>query len=82
VKPVKHDSVGRQVEGDTKAGKKAMYEQLMEEVVRDENVASALRAVMRNKGAPGIDHMTTAELEGHLRQHWASIKSKLLFEMA
>ncbi|MFZ3056733.1 MAG: hypothetical protein WA098_08255 [Smithella sp.] len=26
MKPVKHDSVGRQVEGDTKAGKKAMYD--------------------------------------------------------
>jgi hypothetical protein len=31
VKPVKHDSAGRQVEGDTEAGKKAMYERLMEE---------------------------------------------------
>lgn len=31
MKPVKHDSAGRQVEGDTEAGKKAMYERLMEE---------------------------------------------------
>lgn len=66
------------MEGDTETGKKAMYEQLMEEVVRDENVASALRAVMRNKGASGIDHMTTEQLEGHLKQHWESIKGKLL----
>ncbi len=78
MKPVKHDSAGRQVEGDTEAGKKAMYERLMEEVVRGENVAAALRAVMRNKGAPGIDHMTTEQLGGHLKRHWASIKSKLL----
>lgn len=55
-----------------------MYEQLMEEVVRDENAQAALRAVMRNKGAPGIDHMTTRELEGHFNRHWESIKSKLL----
>jgi len=78
VKPVKHGRVVRQVKGVTEAGKKAMYEQLMEEVVRDENLAAAWRAVMRNKGAPGIDHMTTVELEGHLKQHWASIRSKLL----
>jgi group II intron reverse transcriptase/maturase len=70
--------VGRRVEGDTEAGKKAMYEQLMEGVVREENAAAALRAVMRNKGAPGIDNMTTEELEGHLKRHWESIKSKLL----
>ena len=55
-----------------------MYEQLMDEVVRDENAAAALRAVVRNKGAAGIDHMRTEELEGHLKRHWGSIKSKLL----
>lgn len=55
-----------------------MYEQLMEEVVRDENAAAAMRAVVRNKGAPGIDHMTTGELAGHFKRHWAAIKSKLL----
>ncbi len=55
-----------------------MYEQLMEEVVKDENAAAALRAVVRNKGAAGIDHMMTEELEGHLERHWESIKGKLL----
>jgi RNA-directed DNA polymerase len=55
-----------------------MYEQLMEEVVRDENAAAAVRTVVRNKGAAGIDHMRTEELAGHLKRHWGSIKSKLL----
>jgi hypothetical protein len=47
-----------------------MYESLMEEVVREENRLLALRAVKRNQGAPGIDHMKTTELESHLQAHW------------
>jgi RNA-directed DNA polymerase len=55
-----------------------MYEDLMEEVVRPENCQRALKAVKSNKGAPGIDRMTTSELEGHLAQHWEKIRGKLL----
>ena len=40
-----------------------MYENLMESVVSDENYTLALQAVKRNKGAAGIDRMTTTELE-------------------
>ena len=50
----------------------------MEEVVRDENLAAALVAVKRNRGAPGIDHMRTTELESHLQAHWDKIRAKLL----
>lgn len=55
-----------------------MYEELMEEVVTDGNVSRALAAVKRNRGAAGIDRMTTTELEGHLQQHWPKIRAKLL----
>src|ERR1035441_1516355 len=55
-----------------------MYERLMEEVVTDENCALALAAVKRNKGAAGIDRMTTKELEKHLQAHWERIRAKLL----
>ena len=55
-----------------------MYEQLMEEVVKDENASVALKAVMRNKGAPGIDHMTTGQLKEHLERYWNAVKEKLL----
>jgi RNA-directed DNA polymerase len=55
-----------------------MYESLMEEVVTDENCALALAAVKRNKGAAGIDRMTTKELEKHLQAHWEKIRAKLL----
>ena len=55
-----------------------MYEELMEEVVESDNVRQALKAVMRNRGAAGIDKMKTTQLENHLEKHWESIRSKLL----
>src|SRR5450432_2097246 len=55
-----------------------MYENLMDEVVTEENRKRALEAVTRNKGAAGIDRMTTNELESHLQTHWDKIRAKLL----
>ena len=55
-----------------------MYEQLMEQVVSKENATAAWKAVTRNKGAAGIDGMTTGQLRDHIRAHWESIQTKLL----
>ena len=50
----------------------------MEEVVNPENYGKALRAVIANQGAPGIDGMKTEELNGHLLRHWPKIHAKLM----
>ena len=50
----------------------------MEQVVTQDNATAAWKAVKRNKGAPGIDGMTTEELSEHVRKHWESIRTKLL----
>lgn len=55
-----------------------MYENLMEAVVSQENATQAWKAVKRNRGAPGIDRMTTEELRDHIRRHWEEIRAKLL----
>ena len=55
-----------------------MYEELMEDAVGRENCERALKAVIRNKGAAGIDRMSVEELEGHLQRHWEKIRAKLL----
>ena len=55
-----------------------MYETLMETVVADENCKLALQAVKRNRGAAGIDRMTTEQLEPHLEANWWILKDKLL----
>jgi len=55
-----------------------MHEELMEAVVSTENATAAWLAVKGNRGAPGIDGMTTEELRDHIRKHWESIRAKLL----
>ena len=55
-----------------------MYETLMEAVVSEENCRLALGAVKGNRGAAGIDRMSTTQLEPHLQAHWWILKDKLL----
>ena len=53
-------------------------EMLLEEVLRRENMLSALRRVRSNKGAPGIDGMTVEELVPYLKAEWPRIREELL----
>lgn len=53
-------------------------ETLMEEVVSRENLQRALKRVVSNKGAPGMDGMTVAKLRTFLKDHWLPIKERLL----
>lgn len=51
---------------------------LMEEIVHSENAKKALKKVLQNKGAPGVDGMTVDKLPGYLKQHWSSIRQQLV----
>ena len=53
-------------------------EMLLEEVLRRENMLSALRRVRSNKGAPGMDGMTVEELAPYLKTEWLRIREELL----
>lgn len=53
-------------------------DQLMERIVDKGNMTLALRQVEKNKGAPGIDGMTTENLRPHLNEHWPKLKEALL----
>lgn len=55
-----------------------MTEQLMEEAVSPENWHAAWKAVVANKGEPGIDGMRCEELVGHLKRHGETVAAKLL----
>lgn len=51
---------------------------LMEAVLERGNMRAAYERVMANKGSAGVDGMTVDQLDGHVREHWPSIKAALL----
>lgn len=56
----------------------ASTKRVMEEICHPENLKSALRRVIQNRGKPGIDGMTVDQLTDHLRNHWPRIQESLL----
>ncbi|WP_236025754.1 group II intron reverse transcriptase/maturase [Geomonas azotofigens] len=53
-------------------------ERLMEEVVSRGNMMKALNRVVSNKGAAGVDGMTTGRLKEYLQREWPRMKEELL----
>ena len=51
---------------------------LMERVLAPANLKRAYQRVVSNKGAPGADGMTVADLAGYVRQYWPTLKARLL----
>src|SRR6266581_3337896 len=51
---------------------------LMEAICDPDNIEAALRAVVRNKGAPGVDGITVRQLPGLLKARWPEIEDQLL----
>ena len=50
----------------------------IERVVSDYNIQEAIKAVIRNKGAPGVDGITTEEIKGIIKKEWPQIKQEIL----
>jgi len=55
-----------------------MTKHLMEAICAPDNIAAATRAVVRNKGAAGMDGMTVRDLPDALEAHWPGIEKDLL----
>jgi RNA-directed DNA polymerase len=56
----------------------ASTEHLMEAICDPDNIEAALRTVVRNKGAPGVDGITVKRLPGILKARWSAIEDQLL----
>jgi len=57
---------------------KAERNELMETVCERGNLMLAYQRVVKNKGAAGVDGIGVSEFKAHLKQHWPTIKAKLL----
>ena len=51
---------------------------LMESILEWENMDEALKRVVSNKGAPGVDGMKVCQLGAYLKRHWPKIRESLL----
>ena len=50
---------------------------MLEKILSNENVEKAYKRVYANKGAGGVDGVTTKELEKYMRANWKSIKEQI-----
>ena len=50
----------------------------LEAVLTEENMRAAWLAVKANDGAPGVDKMDIEQSARHLREHWGTMRAKLL----
>jgi RNA-directed DNA polymerase len=51
---------------------------LMESICVWSNMKRAVKRVVKNKGAPGVDGMTVRQVKRYLRRHWDKIEKALL----
>jgi RNA-directed DNA polymerase len=56
----------------------ARTDRLREEVCERENLKEALRQVKANQGSAGVDGMTVGGITDYLKQHWPTIRERLL----
>lgn len=57
--------------------KRRNMSEMLEKILSNENVEKAYKRVYANKGAGGIDGVTTKELEEYMKVNWKSIKEQI-----
>lgn len=67
----------RQASPAEKGKTRPKAEDLLEEVLRRENLLAALHRVRSNQGAPGVDGMTVEALVPYLKENWPRIREEL-----
>ena len=57
--------------------KRRNMSEMLEKILSNENVEKAYKRVYANKGAGGVDGVTTKELKEYMRANWRSIKEQI-----
>ena len=52
--------------------------ELLNSILRKENLKAAYENVVRNKGSAGVDRVSTDDLKAHLQEHWSTLKEELI----
>jgi RNA-directed DNA polymerase len=68
----------RQAAVATEGNNSSKVADVMQEVVRRENLKQALKRVSANKGAAGVDGMKVEALKAYLREHWPEVREELI----
>lgn len=68
----------RQTAVATEGNSSSKVSDVMQEVVRRENLKQALKRVCANKGAAGVDDMNVEALKPYLKEHWPELREELL----
>ncbi len=50
----------------------------MESILERNNMRRAIKRVIKNKGAPGVDGMSVRKLTRYFKRHWGKIEKALL----
>lgn len=53
-------------------------DEVMEEICSRNNLETAYKKVLQNKGAPGIDNIKVGDFKEFLKENWRTIREKLL----
>lgn len=77
-KPREYDVGALDVTATTEIDWPEAEERLMEEIISRGNLKKAYNRVVSNKGAAGVDGMTTGHLKEHLIREWPRIREELL----
>ena len=57
--------------------KRRNMSEMLEKILSNENIEKAYKRVYANKGAGGVDGVTTKELEEYMRANWRGIKEQI-----
>ena len=57
--------------------KRRNMSEMLEKILSNENIEKAYKRVYTNKGAGGVDGVTTKELEEYMRANWKGIKEQI-----